>query len=243
MIHDVAKWTVTVLGHGCFDPVLSSNRNSDRHVTAADSGRLRPPHQPVRLPLRVPGKLPHDRDPSRAIRRRCIIPTANPKTAPNKVASGLVPHQQSNPAPINGGRGELQADGGDPKAHCIPMESLERGSDWFTIASAPRVTGDGGRDRGNFNVRETSRHLANQAISGSFIPGGLGLSATHIPSSRNFYNVLESVAILGFGERAGAWADRSVGDCGMLQIWEFVHGRTLEPDFLFDTERGICYDL
>ena len=33
----------------------------------------------------------------------CIIPTANPRTAPTTVARGRVPHQRSSPAPRRGG--------------------------------------------------------------------------------------------------------------------------------------------
>src|SRR5690349_7824687 len=94
----------------------------------------------------------------------CIIPTANPRTAPTTVTQGLVPHHRSSPAPASGGNANSNPMVEIRDAHSIPTDKLERRSGGGTYYS--RSPGDREGRRARIPPRETQ--TGNSRLSGGF---------------------------------------------------------------------------
>lgn len=80
--------------------------------------------------------------------------------------------------------------------------------------------------------------MANQPFRNYLYPPLLACQLLTGHLREIFHNVVDCVALPGFGEFATTLADRLVRSFGMLQIWEFVHGRTLGRDYCLTVEVG-----
>lgn len=136
------------------------------------------------------------------------------------------------------------------EAHWIPIDSLERGSGWFTIASRALSPVDGGRDPEVFESTGRPRFNVNQPFRNHLYPPLLACQLLRVNLREIFHNVFDGLALPGFGECVPALVDRAVGAFGMLQILKFVHGRTLGRDFCLTVGTGFvmtyeasCYVL